>query len=418
MKAKNFIISLVCLVISTSVDAKSISWLNSRGFFVTTYPNASVYAYKMSPVTDNTSETRNIVNYIGTKGKVVKKPTAVLVRGYANRTKQLHYDTYVVEMKGKLYFLPMEYVENNDVLDGLNTELTQVYSGYVTKHSAAKAELDSLTTYYLNKSETQYKYCVELKPKIELQIDSVRIAAEKEYEVLRQSQYDNWYNALPSSAKKAADILEITEASLGKPNSVGGCDYTLNFRNKSQKMIKYLTWYGDIYNAVNDLVTCEIRGSSSFIGKATGPVAPGRFDYGLWECVIYNWSAKYVKFDKIVIEYTDGSSYTIASSDVHGLLNSPRTNANYQAFVDKYGYLSDYVANAQKPYQARLKDCETQIKAWRQRVTYLNGGNFRYPLKYTDSDYNPIFERISNVFNNEADLATQLDAFEKDNLIK
>lgn len=418
MKARNFIISLICLVICASAEAKSISWLNSQGFFVTTHPNATVYTCKITPYTDNTSEAREVVNYIGTKGKVVKKPTSVLVRGYANRTKQLHYDTYVVEMKGKLYFLPMEYVENNEMLNGLNAELTQMHSGYVAQHNASQAELDSLTTYYFNESKTQYQYCVELKPKIEHQIDSVQIAAKEEYEALRQSEYDNWYNALPSSGKKAADRLEITESSLSKPNSVGGCDYNFNYRNKSQKTIKYLTVYVDIYNAVDDLVRCEIKGSPSFIGKSTGPVAPNKFNYCVWDCIIYNWSAKYVKFYKIVIEYTDGSSYTIASADVHRLLNSPRTNANYQAFVNRNGYSSDYVAKAKKPYQERLKECEAQIKAWRQRINYLNSGKFQYPLKYSGSDYNPIFERISRVFNTTAELAAQLETFEKDNLIK
>ncbi len=418
MSARNFIISIICILFCASLGAKNVTWLNSQGFFVTTYPNATVYTCKITPLTDNTSDARTVVNFIATKGKVVKKPTSVLVRGYANRAKQLHYDTYVVEMKGKLYYLPMEYVENNDMLNGFNAELTQMYSGYVTRHSTVKAELDSLTTYYFNESKTQYQYCVDLKPKIEHQIDSVNIAAKKEYEDLRQSQYDNWYNALPSSGKRAADRLEITESSLSKPNSVGGCDYNFNYRNKSQKTIKYLTVYVDIYNAVNDLVRCEIKGSPSFIGQDTGPVAPNKFSYCVWDCIIYNWSAKYVKFYKIVIEYTDGSSYTIASADVQRLLSSPKTNANYQAFVNKYGYSSDYVANAKKPYQAKLKECEAQIKAWQQRINYLNSGNFKYPLKYTGSDYNPVFERISSVFNNEADLATQLDTFEKDNLIK
>lgn len=417
MRARNFILSIICILFCASLGAKNVTWLNSQGFFVTTYPNATVYTCKITPLTDNTSDTRTVVNYIATKGKVVKKPTSVLVRGYANRAKQLHYDTYVVEMKGKLYYLPMEYVENNDMLNGLNTELNQIYSGYVTRYNTVKTELDSLTTYYFNECKTQYQYCVELKPKIEHQIDSVNIAAKQEYDDLRQSQYNDWYNALPSSSKKAADILEITESSLSKPNSVGGCDYNFNYRNKSQKTIKYLTVYVDTYNAVNDLVHCEIKGTCSFIGKDTGPVAPNKFSYCLWDCIIYNWSAKYVKFYKIEIKYTDGSSYTIAGADVQRLLNSPRTNANFKVFTNKYGYVGAYVTKSKAPYQARLKECEDQIKAWQQRINYFNSGNFKHPLKYAGSDYNPIFERISSVFNKEADLATQLATFEKDNLI-
>lgn len=415
MRVRYFILIVICILFCASVGAKDVTWLN-EGFYVTTYPNAMVYTCNASSVSN--SEARSVVNYIATKGKVVKKPANVLVRGYANRAKQLHYDTYVVEMKGKLYYLPMEYVENNDMLNGLNAELTHIHSGYVVNHRIAKAELDSLTAYYLNESKTQHQYCVDLKPKIEKQIDSVNIAAKNEYEELRQSQYDNWYNSLPSSTKKAADRIEITESCLCKPNTVGGCDYKFNYRNKSQKTIKYLTLYVDTYNAVNDLTHCEIKGTCSFVGKDTGPVAPDKFSYCLWECIIYNWSAKYVKFYKIVIEYTDGSSYTIAGADVQRLLNSPKTNANYQAFVNRYGYSSDYVAKAKKPYQARLKECEDQIKAWQQRINYLNSGKFKYPLKYSGSDYNPVFERISGVFNKVTELSAQLEAFEKDNLLE
>lgn len=56
--------------------------------------------------------------------------------------------------------------------------------------------------------------------------------------------------------------------------------------------IKYLRWIGAVYNAVSDPVTCEISGESFFTFKDTGSYAKSDAGGGVWENVIYNYSAK------------------------------------------------------------------------------------------------------------------------------
>ncbi|MCQ2278591.1 MAG: hypothetical protein MJZ62_04745 [Bacteroidales bacterium] len=111
--------------------------------------------------------------------------------------------------------------------------------------------------------------------------------------------------------------IRITSYWLSSANSAGGRDVHFNFKNKSDKTIKYLTFEVYFYNAVDDLVYCEIRNYCSFRGKYTGPVKPqGHSDGGYWDCVIYNYQAKRIVLTSIDIEYTDGSSLHINKEEL------------------------------------------------------------------------------------------------------
>lgn len=84
----------------------------------------------------------------------------------------------------------------------------------------------------------------------------------------------------------------ITTLKLDSPNSAGGCDVEFFYTNMYDNTIKYLRWIGAVYNAVSDPVTCEISGESFFTFKDTGPYAKSDAGGGVWENVIYNYSAK------------------------------------------------------------------------------------------------------------------------------
>lgn len=71
----------------------------------------------------------------------------------------------------------------------------------------------------------------------------------------------------------AKPAVEIVRTSLDM-NSVGGVSPTIYYCNNSGKTIKYITWYMTPYNAVNDAVTCSVRGYSQVTGKTTGPINP------------------------------------------------------------------------------------------------------------------------------------------------
>ena len=110
--------------------------------------------------------------------------------------------------------------------------------------------------------------------------------------------------------------LKITTAKLSSPNSAGGCDATIYYKNISNKTIKYFDWTGYCINAVGDRVLCEIRRDEIYRGRDTGPVRPGKSSGGTWNCIIYNWSAKKIILTGVEIEYTDGSYLNISQNEL------------------------------------------------------------------------------------------------------
>lgn len=116
--------------------------------------------------------------------------------------------------------------------------------------------------------------------------------------------------------KKLKKRIRITNAWLSSPNSAGGVDANVYYKNLSSKTIKYFEWSGYPINAVGDRVGCEIRGFDDFHGKDTGPVKPGHSGGGCWSCAWYNYSARKLIITKVEITYMDGSSLKIKESDI------------------------------------------------------------------------------------------------------
>ncbi len=114
------------------------------------------------------------------------------------------------------------------------------------------------------------------------------------------------------------NTIKIKKAYLSSPNSAGGVDAHLVWKNVSNKTIKYLNWRGYPINAVGDPVSCEARGTIEGGGKVTGPIKPGStYGYGTyWDCLWYNYSAKKLVLTEIYIEYMDGSSININKNEL------------------------------------------------------------------------------------------------------
>ena len=143
-------------------------------------------------------------------------------------------------------------------------------------------------------------------------LDAIQ-AAEDQKEALR---LDSIRKA--NRIDKVKHSIKIIKAYLSSPNSAGGVDAHLVWKNVSKKTIKYLNWSGYPINAVGDPVSCEIRGISESGGKVTGPIKPGTtYGYGkYWECVWYNYSAKKLILTGIDIEYMDGSTMHINQNEL------------------------------------------------------------------------------------------------------
>lgn len=114
------------------------------------------------------------------------------------------------------------------------------------------------------------------------------------------------------------NTIKIKKAYLSSPNSAGGVDAHLIWKNVSKKTIKYLNWEGYPINAVGDPVSCEVRRTIEGGGKVTGPIKPGTtYGYGTyWDCLWYNYSAKKLVLTGIYIEYMDGSSININKNEL------------------------------------------------------------------------------------------------------
>lgn len=396
-----------------------VTWIGEEENFVVSLPKTTLYRLPGDPSyyswrVNYVKETRSAIDYDTYKTKLLKKPQTLLVRGYANRNRQMEYDTYVVEYKDKLYFLPSHYVENNHLLESLNGDMGREYESMTTRYGEAKCELDSLVGHYTKVCEEQCDYYRKLNESLPAIIDSVKNQAKIDYRNLEQLEYDRWYNSLPQSTKRAAQRLSITEARLCSPNTAGGCDYVFTYINNSSKSIKYLYWEGDFYNAVDDLVFCDIRDYCTFRGKDTGPVAPNESGGGLWDCVIYNWSAEYVKLSEVTIIYMDGTSVNIGATDIKRLTTMP----SEADFFLQYGSEYDAVKKAARPYEKELVESTGNIRLWEERLIYLQRGNYTYPFTYQNEEYQRVFDRISGLYNESRSLHSKIEKFERNNMLK
>ena len=119
--------------------------------------------------------------------------------------------------------------------------------------------------------------------------------------------------------KEKLTYIKFTAAYLGKPNSAGGCDAHFSFKNTSKNTIKYLYIQYEIYNAVDDMVFDDL-GRDDMELQYTGPLKPGRSDSGIWECIIYDYSAKRLVVTGLTIVYMDGMKIKYNSEEVKALI--------------------------------------------------------------------------------------------------
>ena len=121
--------------------------------------------------------------------------------------------------------------------------------------------------------------------------------------------------------KRVKNIVRVTKLQVSKPNSVGGVRVPIGHKNMSDKTIKYITFEVVPYNAVGDIMRCEIRDYANFGCQATGPYATGEGLAGnnsaYWDCVWYNSTITSVQLTNIDIEYMDGTSVSLSGNELN-----------------------------------------------------------------------------------------------------
>lgn len=117
------------------------------------------------------------------------------------------------------------------------------------------------------------------------------------------------------------EYIQLLKVWTSEPNSAGGVDLYLKWKNVSDKTVKYAHFACDLYNAVDDRVSCELRNHYTFRGKITGPIDPGTIygDNTYWDTAWYNNSGKYPKIIEIELEYMDGTKISIPQNKIDEL---------------------------------------------------------------------------------------------------
>jgi hypothetical protein len=112
------------------------------------------------------------------------------------------------------------------------------------------------------------------------------------------------------SSKYYRDSIQIVKKYTSEPNSAGGVDLNIIWKNKSKRTVKYARFEVSAINAVNDEVYSEISvyDGAKYV-KVTGPIKSNQTEgYGTyWECVWYNSTIQKCKIRSVELEYMDGS---------------------------------------------------------------------------------------------------------------
>lgn len=390
------------------------------------YPLPESYNYAIMSRTAFRSSYRDFIDIREIKSKTIRKSEQLRVVRYTNVTKSFNFDAYIVEYKDKLWVLRGCDVKTNTLLNLQNDKLALDKEGLESAHNdniARQQELsdrrvvlsdrlDSLSAYYAQMCADSISYYKNLEVRIPEIRDSLILAAERDEQARVDKEFDDWCKAQPASTKAAAKAISIIYAGLEEPNSVGGCDYTFTYTNYSPKTIKYLYWTGTAYNAVNDPAYCEIRRTATYTGQDVGPIEHGESGGGGWDCVVYNYSAAYMKLSKVQIVYMDGSSITISGADITRLIDAPSRDV----WVDSWEIKKRVISS---------DECRRRISLWNKRLNNVQSKTLYsvYGDKWTELEngaYNQTINEIKDLESQEYKLNVQanklqsnIETFEK-----
>lgn len=135
----------------------------------------------------------------------------------------------------------------------------------------------------------------------------------------------------------AAKPVLIIGHSLGRPNSAGGVNASVQFQNTSDKTIKYLHVRATAINRVGDPVPSAIDGLATTMLTATGPFAPGYVNdpYERWPNAWYNGTASFMRIETVIVEFMDGARVELTGDALAAVQLRPETNDFAAGFQQK-----------------------------------------------------------------------------------
>lgn len=93
-------------------------------------------------------------------------------------------------------------------------------------------------------------------------------------------------------------LVEVTDVFTSAPNSAGGVDLILYWKNNATTEIKYIYIYVTPYNRVGDIESSEIGGKTTAKCRMVGPYSCGDGGRAVFENVWYNNSITSAKIEK------------------------------------------------------------------------------------------------------------------------
>lgn len=147
----------------------------------------------------------------------------------------------------------------------------------------------------------------------------ISLYPESEEALTAQTYIDTAEQKLEQAAiDEARSIIRVTKLEISRHDSAGGVYVYFNFINNSDKVISYVNFGFSFYNAVGDLVQCEIAKDTVNRCYKTGPYAKGEGLQGYsWHWgKYYNGDIASVKLESLSVEYDDGSKVTLTDDQI------------------------------------------------------------------------------------------------------
>ena len=110
------------------------------------------------------------------------------------------------------------------------------------------------------------------------------------------------------------DSIQIINVTTDKPNTSGGVNLYIKWKNNTRRVIKYVRFKVSAMNGVNDEVYCEMSmNTSPMCVKITGPINPNQISGNdtYWDNVWYNGDIRRCVIRKMEVDFMDGSTVVI-----------------------------------------------------------------------------------------------------------
>lgn len=357
--------------------------------FITTKANAKLYPVpKDQFFGSNHRETRDYVAQ--GRAKIMSTPEHARVIGLTNLAPSLSYDSYIILLKGKRYYIHSGDVQDNSYMDNQNKELQTEYESlcaavidnertHMEAFNRIVQKIDSL----IREDESAIKTIDTRADSLEFEYVKGLVVEDISKANSNSQKYRDWIKTLPADVQFAAESFAILHQSLDATPG-GAYNYSIDFVNWSPKTIMSIIWNGHIKNTRGEYLTCNIKGTSDFSERFTGAVSALSRSFASWNSIIYNNEASMMELSALKIEYTDGTSIILDKNALQYVSNIPADafDRSIQSLQSAYDGLSDSALKAPWVFElnrvefrnsliAKKKERQDRIAMWNETKTVL-----------------------------------------------